>query len=118
VAYLASLVRGRRKVSSEWDVLAEIRNAMQQLGDSQPTLSHIKGHQDAIRPLEELSLKAQLNCRADKLAEQYLTDFPDIDRTKVPLLPTAGSQLHLTKGTITHKLKLELTHARTVPPSN
>jgi hypothetical protein len=55
---------------------------MQQLGDSQPTLSHIKGHQDAIRPLEELSLKAQLNCRADKLAEQYLTEFPDIDAPK------------------------------------
>jgi hypothetical protein len=59
----------------------------------------------------------QLNCRADKLAEQYLTDFPNIDRTRAPLLPTAGSQLHLTKGTITYKLKLDLTHARSVPPS-
>jgi hypothetical protein len=109
------LVRGRRKMASEWDVLAEIRLAMQQLGDSQPTLSHIKGHQDSKRPIEELPLKAQLNCKADKLADQYLKDFPDIDRLKVPLLPTAGCQLHLAKGTITHNLKLDLTHARSVP---
>jgi hypothetical protein len=104
------------KMASEWDFLAEIRLAMQQLGDSQPTLSHIKGHQDSKRPLEELPLQAQLNCKADKLADQYLKDFPDIDRSKVPLLPTAGCQLHLAKGTITHNLKLDLTHARSVPP--
>jgi hypothetical protein len=103
-------------MASEWDVLAEIRTAMQLLGDSQPILSHIKGHQDDNRPLEDLPLQAQLNCRADKLADQYLKDFPDIDRTRVPILPTSGSQLNLAKGTVTHNHKLDLTHARSVPP--
>ena len=93
----------------EWDVLAEIRATLQDLNPvSQPTFEHIKGHQD-------LPLQAQLNCKADKLAETYLKDFPNIDHSTVPLLPTAGCHLHLGHGTITHDIKRELPMARAVP---
>ena len=101
----------------EYDVSAEIRTAMRLLGTSHPVLEHIKGHQDAKKPWNELTRSAQLNCHADKLAEQFLKEFPDTDKTMVPLLPTSGCQLQMTGGTVTYDLKLKLTHARTVPPS-
>jgi hypothetical protein len=89
-------------MESEWDVLAEIRETLHQFElSSQPTFQHIKGHQDQLRPLADLSLEAQLNCTADKLAETYLRRFPDVNHSTVSLLPTAGCQLHLDQGTIT-----------------
>ena len=104
-------------MASEWDVLTEIRTAMMGLTEgSQPTMSHIKSHQDDKRPVEELSIPAQMNCAADKLADEYLKQNPDVDHTKVPMLPTSGCQLHLSHGTVTHNLKLAMTHARTIPP--
>ena len=68
-------------MASEYDVLAEIRAAMQQLGTSQPELTHIKGHQNETKPWHQLTRSAQLNCRADELATQYLNEFPDTNRT-------------------------------------
>ena len=103
-------------MASEFDVLAEIRTAMRQLGRSRPELTHIKGHQNETKPWHELTRSAQLNCRADELADQYLKDFPATDRTKVSILPTSGCQLQLEEGTVTYNLKLKLTHARTIPP--
>jgi hypothetical protein len=104
-------------MESEWDVLVEIRETLQQFEiSSQPIFQHIKGHQDRLRPLADLSLEAKLNCKADKLAETYLRRFPDVDHSIVSLLPTAGCQLQLDQGTITHDLKRELAMARSVPP--
>jgi len=104
-------------MESEWDVLVEIRETLQQFEiSSQPIFQHIKGHQDRLRPLADLSLEAQLNCKAYKLAETYLKSFPDVDHSIVSLLPTAGCQLQLDQGTITHDLKRELAMARAVPP--
>jgi len=104
-------------MESEWDVLAEIRATLQHFDlHSQPIFQHIKGHQDRLRPLADLSLEARLNCKADKLAETYLQSFPDVDHSFVALLPTAGCQLQLDAGTITHDIKRELAMARAVPP--
>ena len=102
-------------MASEYDVLAEIRTAMHQLGSSQPLIDHIKGHQNEKKPWHELSHAAQMNCRADELADLYLQEYPGVDRSRVPILPTSGCQLHLANGTVTYDLKLKLTHARTVP---
>ena len=103
-------------MASEYDVLAEIRAAMRHLGTGQPEIMHIKGHQNETKPWHKLTRSAQLNCRADELAAEYLMEFPNIDRAKVPLLPASGCQLQMGAGTITYDLKLKLTHARTVPP--
>ena len=103
-------------MASEYDVLAEIRTAMHQLGPSQPVIDHIKGHQNEKKPWHKLTHAAQMNCRADALADQYLQEYPGVDRSRVSILPTSGCQLHLAKGTTTYDLKLKLTHARTVPP--
>ena len=104
-------------MESDWDVLAEIKATLEALGPtSQPTFGHIKGHQDSIRPIEELPLQAQLNCKADELAEKQFRLFPQTNHSTVPLLPTAGCQLHLAQGTSTHDIKRELSMARAVPP--
>lgn len=103
-------------MEAEWDVLAEIREALAELTPaSQPTLEHIRGHQDKTKPREELPLKAQLNCQCDDLANEYLQSH-QLDHSKVPLLPTTGCQLHLAQGTVTRDIKNELKLARTVPP--
>ena len=104
-------------MDSEWDVLAEIRATMLELLEvGQPTMDHIKGHQDREKPFEQLSLKAQLNCRADWLADEYLQENPDLVLSRVPILPSSGCQLHLPHGTVTHNVKQEMQHARSVPP--
>jgi len=103
-------------MESDWDILAEIRSSMLELSAKQyPTIRHIKGHQDAHRPFKDLSLPAQLNCKADALAEEYLHENPDIDHSRAPLMPSTGCQLVLSKGTTTRKIKQELKHARAAP---
>ena len=101
-------------MASDWNVIAEIREAMNELKATakQPYIHHTYDHQDEEGPYKELSLKAQLNCDADELANIYLEDHPDLDHTRVPILPTSGCQLDLDKGTITYNLKRELKYAR------
>jgi hypothetical protein len=68
-----------------------------------------------LLPYDELPLQAQLNCKADALAEDYLREAT-IDFTKTHIMPTSGCQLHLPQGTITHDIKRELKFARSVRP--
>ena len=100
------------KVTPEWDCIAQILHTLQQLNHSKPTLLHIMGHQDEKTPYKELDLSAQLNCDADFLASQYLTDNPDINHTHATLFPQAECALHLPVGTITRDHKQELRNTR------
>jgi hypothetical protein len=50
------------------------------------------------------------------LADRQFQQFPMRDHSTVPLLPTAGCQLHLVHGTTTHDIKRELIVAATAPP--
>jgi hypothetical protein len=104
-------------MESEWDILAEIRTALQALTPGcSPTFEHIKGHQDAKIPMDELPISAQMNCEADQWANEYLVRYPDFPHERVPILPSTGCQLQLPQGTITHAFQRTLTLARTVPP--
>ncbi len=105
-------------LDSDWDVLAEIWTTITMLRNdsSRPTVKHIKGHQDDTRSYHELSLNAQLNVDADKLADEYINHNPNHEYHNAPLLPTSGAQIHLPSGTVTYHLKRTLTHARTVQP--
>jgi hypothetical protein len=64
-------------------------------------LEHVKSHQDETKPFEELPLKAQLNCRADHIAEAYLAANPESDQSRVPRFQVNRAQLHLPGGTVT-----------------
>ena len=103
-------------MEAEWDVLVEIWTTITTLPPAaRPTFHHIKGHQDKTTPYADLSLRAQLNCDADKLAEAFILASPDMDYGIAPLLPTSGIQLHLPNGTISNKYKMALRLARTTP---
>jgi hypothetical protein len=104
-------------LDSDWDVIAELWNTLESLNDnSSISFEHIKGHQDDKIDYQELSLPAQLNVDADRIADSFLENHPDATARRVPLLPSAKAQLHLPKGTITYKLKRELRLARTTEP--
>ena len=106
-----------RTQASDWDVLAEIWATLALLPNaSRPHINHIKGHQDKKKPYAELSLPAQLNCDADKLAGEYIDQHMDKHYSRVPILPTSGIQLQLPAGTVTYNTKRELSEARTAEP--
>ena len=53
-------------ITSDWDILQNIISSLTQFQHN-PTLSHVKGHQDAQSSYAQLSLLAQLNIDADCL---------------------------------------------------
>jgi len=55
----------------DWDILNEVRWAMQKSGLRSRKIEHIKGHQDRKKGYNELTLKAQLNVDADQLASKF-----------------------------------------------
>ena len=102
--------------ASEWDLIAEIWTSNETFSKpARPIYDHIKSHQDDTTPYEELSLAAQLNVDADRLANDYITQNPDKYYNRVPLLPTSGIQLDLPCGTITYKVNREIKYARSAP---
>ena len=55
----------------EWDLVIEIQEGLRLLPGV--SLTHVKGHQDDSKPYERLSLLAQLNVDADKMAMAFQT---------------------------------------------
>ena len=103
-------------LDAEWDTLMQIWETLQNFeAHNRPATSHIKGHQDKDKPYAELSLPAQLNVDADALANQFIQENLDLDYGIAPMIPTAQVQLHMTQGTITHKMKRFLRLGRTAP---
>lgn len=101
---------------SDWDVLHQIIDSFSNI-PTHPIMIHVKSRQDQDTPFENLSLKVQLNCKADWLAGDYLKDYHKDDRTKVPRLPVNLSQLHIAAGTVTYKTVWTLRNLRTEPPT-
>ena len=98
----------------DWDVLHEIKWTLKhQLAGGK--LIHTKGHQDDRQKYDTLSLLAQLNVDADKLAGQYQEQH-GAAHPKVLLFPHAAAQLHSTEGTITSRLPFALRLLEHGPP--
>ena len=97
----------------DWDVVRGIQVLLQ----STPmlTLKHIPGHQDRTVHYQNLSLLAQLNVDADRLADQYQRDHGH-HQPIVPLTEWAGVHLILPQGTITSKHEAALRYQSTGPP--
>lgn len=102
--------------ASDWDVLAQIWETLNLLAEvERPRVEHIKGHQDDHKPYDSLSLKAQLNCDADELADRYINTHPNRDYSQAHVFPANGALLELPGGSVTHNIKRELKEARTRP---
>ena len=106
-----------RTLEPEWDIINQIWRTNSTIPEGQAvSIRHIKGHQDQKKPYHELPIPAQLNCQADKLAADFITNHPNMPYHKAPLIANAGTQLHLSTGTISAKLHQELRLARTTKP--
>ena len=90
----------------DWDVIHEIKWTYQQQLQG-GTLIHTKGHQDDREKYSALSLLAQLNVDADRLAQQY-QDRHGASHPMVLLFPHAAAQLTIPEGTITSRLPFVL----------
>ena len=98
----------------DWDVLHEIKWTLhQQLQGGK--LIHTKGHQDDKQKYATLSLLAQLNVDADKLAGLY-QDRHRAAHPTVLLFPHTAAQVHIPEGTITSRLPFTLRLVEHGPP--
>jgi hypothetical protein len=70
----------------DWDILNEIRWNLRNSELGGGGVEHIKGHQDRIQRYQELSLKAQLNVDADRIAGDF-RETMDKPETQVYLFP-------------------------------
>jgi ribonuclease HI len=81
-------------IDPDYDVACDVRHRFVELMQYFPTtIQHIKGHQDSKTPIAELSWPAQLNVKADELADKghecrsYITLDPiPINRAKIFLI--------------------------------
>jgi Reverse transcriptase (RNA-dependent DNA polymerase) len=96
----------------DWDILIEIQHALQHLPHL--TIQYIKGHQDEKTPYAQLSLFAQLNCDADKLAGDY-QDLHGCVRPLILMTPRTKALIHLPEGSITGKFASKLRLAYSGP---
>ena len=61
-------------LKGDYDILHLLTDELQEYGSHRLTSTHVKGHQDRQRPLSDLTWPERLNCVADELATQALTD--------------------------------------------
>jgi hypothetical protein len=97
----------------EWDLLAEIRFALQRLPYVQ--LVHVKGHQDKHKEYSRLNLRAQLNVDADDLAGKYQQEYGKA-HPFVLMTPRTGGFLIYPEGTTTSKYAQDIRHRATTTP--
>ena len=62
----------------DWDLIEEIHTTYQQINIAKVHFQWIKGHQDKDTPYDELSIPAQYNVDADRLATEFLETNLDI----------------------------------------
>ena len=103
-------------LAADWDVLNEIRWTLEHDGVEGGEIFHIAGHQDRKTPYSKLSLQAQLNVDADRLA----TEFQDSFGTAAPevlLFPHAAANIHIPKyGVVTYRLPQIIRRAESEEP--
>jgi len=100
-------------LEADWDVINEIVMLVKRYDQS---IVLIKGHQDEKKKREELSLKAQLNCEADELAEEVqLTREMEPMQRKMTHHPNNPIQVHAKNVTIASRVKRNLRRLAKAP---
>jgi len=100
-------------LDSEWDILQANFDTLARYPD-QPTILHVKGHQDKTKSYEELSFSAKLNVDADRLCNEYMeecgTPFP-----LVPFDPSSQVMLVVNGHSVTRRLEKTIRTAAQLP---
>ena len=101
------------KLYPEQDVIDEISKILQAL-PIKINFQWVKGHQDATARYASLTLSAQLNCDADKEADQARQTNSNHPTTVTPL-PHTPCQLIIQGHSVTRKIKRQVHEAAQVP---
>ena len=96
-------------ITSDWDILQNIISSLTKF-QHKPTLSHIKGHQDAQASYAQLPLLAQLNIDANRLASRYQA-LPDLQFNIILAITGCKAYVSIMGNTITSNFTLELRQA-------
>lgn len=109
--------RPNSTLQPEWDVIHEIAQTFQSLKGVSYKAQWIKSHQDSGIEPSKLTLAAQMNCTADKLATQFhTTETKNNTKKIVPMMPHTKAQIEIQGKTITSQYKTTLRQALTLPP--
>jgi hypothetical protein len=92
-----------RKLLPEQDVIDAIHYVWRKL-HIHVYFKWVKSHQDADRPIHQLTLEAQLNCEADQQAASFVWPLHR-QPNSIPFLPHTPYQLSIQGRTITGKMK-------------
>ena len=82
------------------------------LWEDRASLTHVKSHQDLVKPIKDLTWDEYLNYCADKLATQHLSTT-EPSPWMVPIFPASQAQLNVQGITITHHVNKQLHFAAT-----
>ena len=100
-------------MSPDWDVLQSIVSLLREFPKT-PHLIHVKGHQDNNQTYAQLSMPAQLNVDADKLAGDF-EYRPSDDPTIAPLIAGNSVSLQCPTGTISSKYRQNIRKMKSAP---
>eukprot|EP00957_Ditylum_brightwellii_P211763 15366575-Ditylum_brightwellii.AAC.1 len=75
----------------DWDAVAQVADTLKQYNNL-ITITHVKGHQDDNKPLEELTMPARFNVTTDFLATNYSIQH-SIQCVEVPRMEINCAQL-------------------------
>jgi hypothetical protein len=99
----------------DWDVIQNLVSTVKSLGhDCFYKAQWIKSHQDDSSQVQELSLEARMNCKADQYAEDFQT-MEYSERLHVPLIAGSRAQLCIDGATITGRYKQAIRDALFLP---
>ena len=96
-------------VKSEYDVTEQIYITASKY-KLKPSYHWVKGHQDDNAPTNELSIVAQLNVEADRLAGDFQQDYGKF-RSLLTLLPSCSAMLSIRGISITNNYNRQLIKA-------
>jgi len=101
--------------SNDFDLYYAIVQTIQSLCPIKFLLVHIKGHQDAKKCNQYLSLHAWLNIKCDACTNQYLSIAQKLKPKPNPMIPQCYPHLQLAGSTIVQDLQESLWHAVNTP---
>ena len=100
----------------DWDIIHEVATTYRKLSSITYTPKWIRSHQDATTPYQDLTLEAQMNCDADKQAEEFHQSPQGRQRRpRVPLLPHTHAHLVVQGRHVTSSYKTTIRDAATLP---
>jgi len=103
-------------LTPEWDLIAKMRPLLQESRFIDWMFSWIAGHQDRKLHYDELTLQAQLNCDADRIAGEYQKRTDNKTPWIVALTPECPVHLDIQGSTVTSKYKSSIRRAISHPP--